>query len=174
MQQKRIRRLIGNYGLKLLCLPTGTSSRLLLYSVQQQKFHRKNGKQNCSRILALMGHTLMKSSWQLWHESFRAIKIFNVHTLQPITVSGHLPWETNPTLSGPPLELAYRPHKLYWSHDKHFRPIGPSEGHYWPILHAKRFQGNQQRSDSTRPQIWTSSGARLRYPTYAHAYNVLT
>ena len=66
----------------------------------------------------------------------RDVKIFNVYTLQPITISGHRPWETNPTLSGPTLELAYRSHKVYWSYNKHFRQTGPSDGHYWPSVQA--------------------------------------
>ena len=53
-------------------------------------------------------------------------QIFNVYTLQPITISGHRPWETNLTLSGPPLELGH--HKVYWSYDKYF-PITRTHRH---------------------------------------------
>ena len=68
-----------------------------------------------------------------------------VYTLQRI-------WAANLKLSGPPLELAYRPDKVYWSDNKHFRPLGPSDRHYnvsFDLLCKQKVSGKPQMSGST-------------------------
>jgi hypothetical protein len=82
------------------------------------------------------------------------IHIFDVYDGISVTIiTGQRPWDPFAPLRGPPIEIAYRCHRVYWAYTPNFEPIAPLEGHYWPILQIIPSQGNFWGPGQTRPNI---------------------
>ena len=82
------------------------------------------------------------------------IHISNAYDGVSVIIStGQLPWDPSAPLRLPPIEIAYRCHKVYWAYNQSFEPIAPLEGHYWPVLQITASQGNFRGPGQTRPNI---------------------
>ena len=68
-------------------------------------------------------------------------------------ITGQRPWDPSAPLRQPPIEIAYRCHKVYWAYNQSFEPIAPLEGHYWQVLQITASQGNFRGPGQTRPNI---------------------
>ena len=93
----------------------------------------------------------------------RDVHIYDVFTPgNPTITSGQRSWDPHAQLQGPPIEVAYRPHNIYWIYSEQLKPIALSQGHYWPIHHiASRQSGNGQGPGKARPTNHKQTGASV-------------
>ena len=81
-------------------------------------------------------------------------------------ITGQRPWDPSAPLRQPPIEIAYRCHKVYWAYNQSFEPIAPSRlwrvtiGQYSKSQRARETSGGRARPGRTLQPNIRSPGTR--------------